>query len=86
MRISYFSLTISVSPKAILKEALNLDATQIILVHNHPSGEAMPSVEDIRTTEAIAKMLEAAGVRLVEHLVVGANRHVHSMRAQGILK
>lgn len=77
---------VSVSPKAILKEALNLDATQIILVHNHPSGEAMPSVEDIRTTEAVAKMLDAAGVRLVEHLIVGGNRHVHSMRAQGILK
>ncbi len=77
---------ISVSPKEILKEALNLDASQIILVHNHPSGEAMPSVDDIRTTEAIAKMLQAAGVRLVEHLIVGANRHVHSMRAQGILK
>jgi len=77
---------ISVCPQTILKEALNLDSTQVILVHNHPSGEAMPSVEDIRTTEAIAKMLGAAGVRLVEHLIVGGNRHTHSMRAQGILK
>ncbi len=77
---------ITISPKAILKEALNLDSTQVILVHNHPSGEAMPSVDDIRTTEAIENMLSAAGVRLVEHLIVGSNRHIHSMRAQGILK
>ena len=77
---------IAVSPKEILKEALNLDSTQVILIHNHPSGEAMPSVEDIRTTEVIAKMLDVAGVHLVEHLIVGANRHIHSMRAQGILK
>ena len=77
---------VAISPKEILKKALNLDATNIILVHNHPSGDAMPSMDDIRTTETIAKMLEAAGVHLIEHLIVGSNRHVHSMRAQGILK
>lgn len=77
---------VAISPKTILKEALNLDATQVILVHNHPSGEASPSVDDVRATEMLAEMLEAAGIRLVEHLVVGVNRHVHSMRAQGILK
>ncbi|MBQ3696056.1 MAG: DNA repair protein RadC [Alphaproteobacteria bacterium] len=77
---------IEISPKEILKEALNLNAAQVILVHNHPSGEAMPSVDDIRTTEMVAKLLEAAGIHLVEHLIVGNNRKVHSMRAQGILK
>ena len=77
---------IEISPKEILKEALNLNAAQVILVHNHPSGEAMPSVDDIRATEVVAKLLEAAGIHLVEHLIVGNNRKVHSMRAQGILK
>lgn len=77
---------IEISPREILKEALNMNASQVILVHNHPSGEAEPSVDDIRATEVVADLLEAAGIHLIEHLIVGANRKIHSMRARGILK
>lgn len=76
---------ISVSPREILKQALNENASSVIMIHNHPSGDITPSVDDIRTTEEIAKMLDATGISLAEHLVVGANRKVHSMRLQGIL-
>lgn len=79
------STHVAVSPKDILKEALNLNASQVILVHNHPSGEVEPSVDDIKTTTAIAKILKPTGIRLAEHLIVGQNRKVSSMRAQGIL-
>ena len=76
---------IAVSPREILKQALNENASSVIMIHNHPSGDITPSVDDIRTTEEIAEMLDAAGISLAEHLVVGANRKVHSMRLQGIL-
>lgn len=76
---------ISVSPREILKQALNENAISVIMIHNHPSGDITPSVDDIQTTEQIAKMLDSAGIILAEHLVVGANRKVHSMRLQGIL-
>lgn len=76
---------ISVSPREILKQALNENATSVIMIHNHPSGDVSPSVDDIRTTEEIEKMLASAGISLAEHLIVGANRKVHSMRLQGVL-
>lgn len=76
---------VAVSPREILKEALNLNASQVILVHNHPSGEVEASADDIKTTMAIATILKPTGIRLAEHLIVGQNRKVSSMRAQGIL-
>ena len=76
---------IPIAPREILKEALILDASNVIMVHNHPSGDSQPSVDDIRTTETIDAMLGSAGICLAEHLVIGSNRKFHSMRAQGIL-
>jgi len=77
---------IPVCPKEILKEALDENASKVILVHNHPSGDSQPSADDIHTTKAIAKLLGYSDIELADHLIVGANRHVHSMRAQGILQ
>lgn len=76
---------VAVSPREILKQALNENASQVIMIHNHPSGDVAPSADDIRTTKEIARMLESAGILLVEHLIIGANRKVHSMRLQGVL-
>ncbi len=76
---------ITVSPREILKQALNENASHVIMMHNHPSGDATPSDDDIKTTKEIARMLESAGIALVEHLIIGANRKVHSMRLQGVL-
>ena len=76
---------VSISPREILKQALNENATSVIMIHNHPSGDVSPSKDDIDTTKEIAKMLHSAGIQLAEHLIVGANRKVHSMRLQGIL-
>jgi len=76
---------VAVSPREILKQALNENASSVVMMHNHPSGDVSPSQDDIETTKAIAKMLDSAGIPLIEHLIIGANRKVHSMRLQGVL-
>ena len=76
---------VPIAPRDIVKSALNLNATAVILMHNHPSGEAQPSQDDINTTVQIAKALNLVNVRLVDHLIVGSNRRVCSMYSMGIM-
>lgn len=76
---------VSISPREILKQALNEDASSVILIHNHPSGDVEPSEDDIIATKTVERLLSSAGIVLAEHLIVGANRKVHSMRAQGVV-
>ena len=77
---------IPITPRDILKRALDENASKLILVHNHPSGDSQPSLDDIRATESIAKLLAYSDIELIDHLIIGRNRHLHSMRAQGILE
>ena len=58
--------------KVILRRACEKKATGVILVHNHPSGNAMPSVADINRTRAIQKALKACDMSLVDHVVIGS--------------
>ena len=60
----------SISIRKIMDVALSSNATSVILAHNHPSGLAVPSTEDIHTTRRVAKALEAVDVILVDHLIV----------------
>jgi DNA repair protein RadC len=53
------------------REALRIGAASIILVHNHPSGDAAPSPEDVRVTHDVAKAAELLGVELLDHIVIG---------------
>lgn len=61
-----------VDPKLILRYAIENLATAIILVHNHPSGNLMPSREDDNQTERIAKTAKLFDIQLVDHLIVAA--------------
>ncbi len=61
-----------VDPKLILRYAIENLATAIILVHNHPSGNLMPSREDDNQTERIAKAAKLFDIQLVDHLIVAA--------------
>ena len=61
-----------VDPKIILRFAIENLATAIILVHNHPSGNLMPSREDDNQTERIAKAAKLFDIQLVDHLIVAA--------------
>ena len=65
-----------VSPREILIEAVQNGAVNIILIHNHPSGDPNPSVEDIETTERIRKAAEIVGIDLLDHIIIGDNKYI----------
>jgi DNA repair protein RadC len=64
-----------VYPREIVKRALELCATAIILVHNHPSGDPTPSKADIDMTRDIAHAAKALGIAVHDHLVIGRKGH-----------
>lgn len=61
-------------PREVVKRALELGASAIILVHNHPSGDPTPSRADIETTKEVAKAAALLGVTLHDHLIIGRGR------------
>ncbi len=63
----------SVSPRRVLETALSVNASSVILAHNHTSGVVIPSQEDIATTALIDKALRAVDIPLVDHVVVAGN-------------
>lgn len=65
----------SADVRTILREALLKRATQIILVHNHPSGNPLPSGEDRRLTEQVGKAAQLMNIRLTDHLIVTDGRY-----------
>ncbi len=71
-------------PREIVKRALELQASALILVHNHPSGDPTPSRDDIQLTRAIADAAKPLGVTVHDHLVIARSGHV-SLRAQGLI-
>jgi len=73
-----------VYPREVVKRALDLGATALILVHNHPSGDPEPSRADIELTKEIAKAAATLGVVVHDHIVIGKGRHT-SFKAKGLL-
>ena len=57
--------------KVILSETIKMGASQIILVHNHPSGDATPSKKDIEVTEKLLKAAELLDIKILDHIVIG---------------
>ena len=64
-----------VYPREVIKRALELSATAIILVHNHPSGDPAPSQADIQMTKAIIDIASPLGISVHDHIIVGKNGH-----------
>lgn len=62
---------VRVSPKQIVREALRLNAVTVAVTHNHPSGDPLPSREDIELTRDIRDALSMVEIRLADHVVVG---------------
>ena len=73
-----------VYPREVVKRALALDASALILVHNHPSGDPTPSKADIDVTREIIKAAKPIGVTVHDHLIIGRGRHT-SLKDLGLL-
>ena len=64
-----------VYPREVVKRALELSATALILVHNHPSGDPTPSRADIQMTQAIIEVARPLGIAVHDHIIVGKEGH-----------
>ena len=73
-----------VYPREVVKRALELSATAIILVHNHPSGDPTPSRADIDMTRDVANAAKALNISVHDHLVVGRSGHA-SFKSLGLI-
>lgn len=73
----------SVSTQDILRKALSKHASQIIAVHNHPQGHALPSPEDLRFTEKLKQACELLDLQLVDHFIISRNEYF-SFAEQGL--
>lgn len=73
-----------VDPRAVFSAALQVDATGIVLAHNHPSGSPEPSTQDVALTRQLREAGRTLCIRLLDHIVIGANSHA-SLLARGLL-
>ena len=73
-----------ITPRELFIEALQKNAVTIVIMHNHPSGDPVPSQEDIYTTNRIKKAGELIGIELLDHIIIGNNCYI-SFREQGML-
>ena len=82
-QISVGSLNASiVHPREVFKEAVSACAASVILVHNHPSGDAAPSDEDIQITKRIKDSGAILGINVFDHIIIAGNNFT-SLKAQG---
>src|ERR671918_216161 len=71
-------------PREIVKRALELGASSIIMVHNHPSGDPTPSRADLEMTKQVVSGLAAVGIQVHDHVIVGKNKHL-SFKSQRLI-
>lgn len=73
-----------VYPREVVKRALELSASAVILVHNHPSGDASPSKADIDMTKQIVNAAKAVNVIVHDHIIIAGKQH-YSFKSHGLL-
>lgn len=73
-----------VYPREVIKRALELSATALLLVHNHPSGDPAPSSGDVRKTKEIVDISKPLGIVVHDHIIIGSSGHT-SLRALKLL-
>ena len=73
-----------VYPREVVKRALELSATAVVLVHNHPSGDPTPSRADIEMTKQIIEVAKPLGIAVHDHIIVGKEGHA-SLRGMGLI-
>ena len=72
-------------PRTVVETALNYNAHGGVLCHNHPSGSASPSAEDVSSTYQLRDVLHRLGIRLQDHIIVAGNQ-AFSMLQNGLLE
>ncbi|MCF1503247.1 RadC family protein [Afifella sp. H1R] len=73
-----------VYPREVMRRALELSATALILVHNHPSGDPSPSRADIQMTKTLIDVGKPLGVTVHDHIIIGRDGHA-SFRGMGLM-
>lgn len=73
-----------VHPREVFKEAVRRSANKIILVHNHPSGDPDPSIEDIRLTNRLVEAGKIMGIELLDHIIIGDGTYCSLRQGQYI--
>ena len=71
----------SISVRKVVETALNANATSVVLAHNHPSGVALPSADDVQTTQRIAQALHAVDIVLIDHIVVAEGDYISMVQS-----
>ena len=75
---------VKASIKDVLNEAVKVQAMQIILVHNHPSGDVTPSKNDIEFTREVKKASAILGINLIDHIIIGGNSYISIFSKIGV--
>ncbi|MFK7939645.1 MAG: DNA repair protein RadC [Roseovarius sp.] len=75
---------VPVYPREVVRRALQLNASAVILIHNHPSGDPTPSTEDIAMTQKVQDACDALSIALHDHIIVGKSCEI-SFRSEGYL-
>lgn len=86
--VSVGSLNASIAaPREMLKASILSNAANIVMIHNHPSGDLQPSRDDICTTDRMAKVCSLIGIPLLDHVIVGGdNKEYFSFEQKGLIK
>lgn len=72
------------SPREVFVDALKAEAAQVMLLHNHPSGDAMPSSQDISITDEIKEMGKVLDIPLIDHIIIGDKKYM-SFKEAGLI-
>ena len=85
LQISVGSLSSSlVHPREVFAPAIRESAASVIFVHNHPSGDPTPSQEDLEITNRLREVSNVVGIKVLDHVIIGAGRYV-SLKDKGLL-
>ena len=76
--------TAAIYVRDIVRQALTYNAVSVILVHNHPTGDAKPSSSDLVTTQKLRDGLKSVGIRMLDHIIIGRDEY-YSFKGQTVL-
>ncbi|MEI6166511.1 MAG: JAB domain-containing protein [bacterium] len=80
-----------VHAREVFRKAIEIRASAVVLIHNHPSGETTPSAEDIRLTKQLVQAGQVIGIKVLDHVIIGTRRPEYlrpytSIRENGLVE